>query len=225
MEERLRAGLTTVGETLHAGLAALGLDASTERMEPLLSYISEIKKWNPRHNLVKAGDEELVVRHVLDSLAPLDLIKNLGNMRTILDVGAGAGLPGIPLAVFMPDRRFTLCERSATRCAFLRNVCLLLGLKNVSVLEADLSRITDSFDLVLFRAVSKVRELLPHLVRVVAAEGFILAYKGTLEKTVAETRELQPYFRHLRVYGLRVPFMDAQRHILIARRADMAGRL
>jgi 16S rRNA (guanine527-N7)-methyltransferase len=208
-------------KTLHAGLQGLELDVTPERVEPLLAYMREIKKWNTRYNLVRADNEELVVRHILDSLAPLGLIKNLGNIRTILDVGAGAGLPGIPLAVFLPDHSITLCERSAVRCAFLRNVCLLLGLKHVSVLEADLAQIRDTFDLVLFRAVAGVRALLPRLNRVLTEEGFILAYKGTLEKTVAEIQALQAYFTHLQIYKVGVPFLEAERHVLIARRADM----
>ncbi len=208
-------------ETLQAGLAALGLEDASDQMERLLAFIGEIKKWNTRYNLVKAGDEELVVRHVLDSLAPLNLIKSLGEIHTVLDVGAGAGLPGVPLAVFLPHMRFTLCERSATRCAFLRNVYLLLGLEQVCVLETDLARVTDGFDLALFRAVAGVHTLLPHLARVLSPDGFILAYKGTLEKTVAELTALWPYFRHIQVYRTHVPFLEAERHVLIARRADM----
>lgn len=144
------------------------------------------------------------------------MLEGLCRHKHILDVGAGAGFPGIPLAVFLNDRLFTLCERSAVRSAFLCNVCLLLGLKNVSVEEADLKQVRGCFDVVLFRAFSSIINLLPSLKRLLAKSGVILAYKGRLERLIRELQPLTEYFKHIEVKKLDVPFLQAERHVLIA---------
>ncbi|MCL2139316.1 MAG: class I SAM-dependent methyltransferase, partial [Treponema sp.] len=104
---------------------------------PLLEqYLAEIERFNPSLSLVGTNDRHcLIVRHILDSLAPLGIIFRAmnGSHASIADVGSGAGLPGIPLAITLPDVKFTLIERKNRRAGFLRNVCNILGLSNVSV--------------------------------------------------------------------------------------------
>ena len=213
-----KAGLKLeIQDILQQGLGRLGLDCKKEQTDGLALYIEEILKWNRRHNLVKADARGIVVRHILDSLAALPVLDSLGRPGHILDIGAGAGFPGIPLAVFLHECRFTLCERSAVRSAFLRNVCLLLDLENVSVKEADIKQVHGSFDMVLFRAFRGVIDLLPALKRLLAGSGIILAYKGRLETLVQELQLLTEYFTHIEVKNLTVPFLEAERHVLITR--------
>jgi 16S rRNA (guanine527-N7)-methyltransferase len=138
----------------------------------------------------------------------------------IVDVGAGAGFPGIPLAVFLDECRFTLCERKAVRSAFLRNACLLLHLKHVEVQEQDLKEIRGCFDIAVFRAFSEITDLLPDLNRVVKKSGIIFAYKGRLQKLIPELTGLSAYFKHVEIKKLNVPFLGAERHVLIARMRD-----
>ena len=184
-------------------------------MNRLFLYIEEILKWNKRHNLVKADAKGIVVKHILDSLAAVPILKDFCNQRYILDVGSGAGFPGIPLAVFLNQCRFTLCERSAVRSTFLRNVCLLLNLKNVSVKEVEVKQLQDYFGLVLFRAFSSIENLLPTLKRIVTESGIIFAYKGRLENLIHELKQLTAYFKHIEIKKLNVPFLSAQRHMMI----------
>jgi 16S rRNA (guanine527-N7)-methyltransferase len=185
--------------------------------------VEEILKWNRRYNLVGGGGAEAVVRHVMDSLAALPLLQRLGRVESVLEVGAGAGLPGIPLALLLPRLRFSLCDRSTTRCAFLRNVNLLLAPGNVRVLETDLKHIREQFDLVLFRAVARIDTLLDRLVPVLGDGGAVFAYKGTLANSVAELAALVLRFQHLRVYRLRIPGGKVERHIIIAEKRHLTG--
>jgi 16S rRNA (guanine527-N7)-methyltransferase len=196
-------------------LGILGIDFNKTQTDGLILYMEEILKWNKRHNLVKADAGGIVIRHILDSLAAVPVLNGFCQHEHILDVGAGAGFPGIPLAVFLNDRRFTLCERSAVRSAFLRNVCLLLGLENVLVEESDIKRIRGCYDMVLFRAFSSIIDLLPSLRRLLAKSGVILAYKGRLERLILELQPLTEYFKHIEVKKLDVPFLQAERHVLI----------
>ena len=152
---------------LEEGLVRLGLVESMDRILPLLyRYIEEIELFNPSYGLVKVRDrEELIVKHILDSLAPLyficDFLENPDKQKgrnvadagsgaglqgkpvalKIADVGSGAGLPGIPLAICMPDAEFTLIERMGRRAGFLRDVIAMLNLSNVSVKESEMEEL------------------------------------------------------------------------------------
>jgi 16S rRNA (guanine527-N7)-methyltransferase len=137
-----------------------------------------------------------------------------------LDVGAGAGFPGIPLAVFLNECRFTLCERSAVRSAFLRNACLLLHLKHVEVEEKDVKQLRGCFDIAVFRAFSEILNVLPTLSRILTKSGVVFAYKGRLEKLIRELTQLSAYFKHIEIKELNVPFLKAERHVLITRMRD-----
>jgi 16S rRNA (guanine(527)-N(7))-methyltransferase RsmG len=114
------------------------------------------------------------------------VLARLSPRRTVLDVGSGAGFPGLPLALFLEDSRFVLLERSARKAAFLGNVVALLGLANVRVLEMQLSGLEERFDLVTFRAWSPLDRELPALRRVLAPGGTIAAYKGRRQRIEAE---------------------------------------
>ena len=201
---------------LKQGLNKLRIQFDHKQTDSLILYLEEILKWNKRYNLVKADVKGIVIRHILDSLAAAPVLNGFCRQGRILDVGAGAGFPGIPLAVFLNECRFTLCERSAIRSAFLRNVCLLLGLKNVSVEEVDIKQVQGCFDLVLFRAFSNIINLLPPLKNILTASGIIFAYKGRLENLIHELKLLTEYFKHIEIKELIVPFLHAERHVLIA---------
>lgn len=166
--------------------------------------------------MVKADAKGIVIRHILDSLAAMPVLVDFCRHKHILDVGSGAGFPSIPLAVFLTGCSFTLCERSAIKSAFLRNVCLLLDLKHVSVEEADVKQVQGCFDLILFRAFSSIVNLLSPLNRILNSSGVIFAYKGRLENLIHELKPLTEYFKHIEIKELNVPFLHAERHALIA---------
>ncbi|MEY2334963.1 16S rRNA (guanine(527)-N(7))-methyltransferase RsmG [Acidithiobacillus ferrianus] len=116
---------------LEAGLAALGLDAvHVEQRDLLIRYLALLQRWNATHNLTAVRDSrEMVSRHLLDSLAVLPHLPT----GAVADIGSGAGLPGIPLAICRPAQAFTLVEPAAKRVAFLRHVIADLGLTCVRV--------------------------------------------------------------------------------------------
>lgn len=227
---------------LSKGLGKLGLFTDTA-LALLIRYIEEIELFNPAYGLVKVRDRrELVVRHILDSLAPLSIIRaNIdgdsaggtcaeGKKITVADAGSGAGLPGIPLAVCMPDADFTLIERMGRRAGFLRNTLAVLGLSNVRVLEAEMEKARgacqDRFDVIVFRAFRPLEpRILKGLFRLLAPSGTLAAYKGrrqSVEEEIAGVLAAAEKGSGPRIGGweicpLDVPFLDEERHLLLLR--------
>lgn len=212
-----------VESLLESGLAQLGITASVEQLESVRSYLSEIELWNPRAGLVNAAGEDLLVRHLFDSLGALQAIRDLPH-RTIADVGSGAGFPGIPLAIFLPDSRVSLIERSKRRCAFLRNVVALTGLRDrVAIVEGDLPGVRDRFDIVTFRAVGSLAEMLPGLAAIARPGGAVVAYKGRQDVVAREVAEATARVGRLsgegcvKIVPLEVPGLAEERTLVVIR--------
>jgi 16S rRNA (guanine527-N7)-methyltransferase len=207
----------TGGELLARGLERLGIAWTQAQLEALEIHRAELERWNRGYGFVKARGDELVIRHFLDSLAGLSVIAGLSPRRTILDVGSGAGFPGLPLAVFLENCTLTLLERSAKRAAFLANVVLLLGLRHVRVEQRQLAELGERFDLVTFRAFTPLDRDLPVLRRAVSPEGHLAAYKGRRENIRRELEAAGIPEGQAEVFPLRVPFLDEERHLVIFR--------
>jgi len=220
-------------DKLEDGLKKLRL-YSDRTFSLLTRYIEEIELFNPAYGLVKVKDrEELIVRHILDSIAPVEIIKGLiagENSGQIADIGSGAGLPGIPLAICMPKLNFTLVERMGRRAGFLRNTLALLGLANVFIEEAEMeiiaSREKKNFDVIVFRAFKPLDTVLvKNLFKFTGVNntGIIAAYKGRKEsineemdrlfKTPGKSGQLPAF--NWEIMPLEVPFLDEERHILL----------
>lgn len=202
---------------LAEGLQRLGIAFSPRQLEALETHRAELERWNRRYGFVKASGDELVIRHFLDSLAGVPVIASLAPRRTILDVGSGAGFPGIPLAVFLPDSELTLLERSAKRAAFLANLVLLTGLRHVRVEQRQLAELAERFDLVVFRAFRPLNRALDALSRAVGPEGRLAAYKGRRERIRAELEAAGLSEDQAEVLPLEVPFLGEERHLVILR--------
>ena len=129
-------------------------------------------------------------------------------------MGSGAGFPGIPLALFLPDSRFTLLEPSAKKAAFLRNAAILANLENVEVAETRLEEVQRRFDLVVFRAFSPLSILEPH--------GAIIAYKGKLTRVLEELVDSDLDLETLEIVAVQVPFLDEERNLVIVPKASSA---
>ena len=209
---------------LQKGLEMLGLEFPDDRLLKLEKYIAEIQMWNPRYGLVAAG-EDLVGRHVIDSLSGLDSIRRL-NPSTLADVGSGAGFPGIPLAIWMENTEITLIERSGRRAGFLRNAVIALGLKNVRVLEMAVEEVPRKsarkmFDVVTFRAWSAVDdELLDSLSAILAPGGIIAAYKGRRDVLEAELESVSERLMSKDILPLKTPSGGGERHMALLKLQD-----
>ena len=219
---------------LEEGLIRLDLRQDSV-LSPLTKYIEEIELFNPAYGLVKVKDRrELVVKHIFDSLAPINILRSraLGAgsrcmpNKTIADIGSGAGLPGIPLAVCMDDAEFTLVERMGRRAGFLRNTVAVLGLSNVKIEEADMGKLSipEKFNLIVFRAFKPLNSgILKGLLRLLAPGGIIASYKGrrqTIEEEMEQVlgkRQAQDSCARSswEIVSLNVPFLDEERHLVL----------
>ncbi|MDR1956088.1 MAG: 16S rRNA (guanine(527)-N(7))-methyltransferase RsmG, partial [Treponema sp.] len=194
----------------------------------LETYIQEIERFNPVYKLVGARNrEELVVKHLLDSLCPLGIIFRLaqampGFPLRIADAGSGAGLPGIPLAISLAHSeryRFTLIERMGRRAGFLRTIQAVLGLRNVVVEEGEMEKAAPGrFQLITFRAFRPLEpKLLKGLFRLLAPGGALLAYKGREAAITAELSRVEAGIGSWERIPLTVPFLNEERHLLVLR--------
>jgi 16S rRNA (guanine527-N7)-methyltransferase len=164
---------------LVSGLKSLNLSLSDDQIEQLLGFIKLMEKWNKAYNLTAIRDREAMVRlHLLDSLAIAPFIKG----KRVIDIGTGAGLPGIPLAIYCPEIEFVLLDSNAKKTRFVQQAIVELKLKNVSVCH---NRVEDfhpekGFDIVMTRAfagLSDIVELTAHLLN---KDGVLLAMKGQI---------------------------------------------
>ncbi len=197
--------------TLARGLERMALPLSATVQEKLLAYVGLLAKWNRVYNLTAVRDPaEMVTRHLLDSLSVSPHLREL----RVLDVGSGAGLPGIPLALAKPDWQFVLLDSNRKKTRFITQSCIELGLTNVSV---EASRIEDYhpqvlFDSVISRAFSELSTMLTATGRLCKPDGVMLAMKG--EYPAAELAGVPPGFVVQGVEVLQVPGLDAQRHVV-----------
>ena len=210
---------------LAEGLALLREDSDAARTLPLLdSYSVEIERHNEALGLVGSRSRrDLMIRHILDSLSPLGILRGLtggrGGAVEIADVGSGAGLPGIPLAITLPDRRFTLIERKTRRAVFLRNTLAALGLPNAAVEEREMEKAPRfRFDLVVFRAFRPLDPaILKGLFRLLREGGVLAAYKGRREKIAAEMDAVRALAGPWEALPCPVPFLEEERHLVVIR--------
>ncbi len=206
---------------LRNGLERLGLEQQ-DGVGPLLAYIRELERWNERLGLVHASGAELIVRHILDSLAGLTIVKSLieeCDAPVIADIGSGGGLPGIPLSCFLPHAGVRLVERSERKCGFLRGALLAAKIRNAQVVNEDLSTLQEPFDVIVFRALRPLSEpLVNQLIRLLKPGGAICAYKGRAERAKAEVASLGDDLMtrlNTEIVRVDVPFLAEERHLVI----------
>lgn len=198
-------------ELLHQGLIEMGQPLDRQMETQLIRFIELIAQWNRVFNLTAIRDlDTMVTRHLLDSLVVLPHIKG----RTILDVGTGAGLPGIPLAIVMPEHQFVLLDSNQKKTRFLQQTIYQMRLRNVRVVHQRVEeyRAEPLFDSVISRAFSTLRDFLTMSQHLVKPHGQILAMKGVYPLT--ELQEVTAPFKLVEVYPLKVPKLDAERHLV-----------
>ncbi len=200
---------------LRQGLASLDLENNGIRIDKLENYIAEIKYWNTYYKLIATG-EDIVVRHILDSLAGLKTIQ-FYNPEKMADIGSGAGIPGIPLSLWLQNSRIYLIERSARRAGFLKNAVYNLNLDNVMVIDKPVEQAVDIglCDIVTFRAWTRInRKSLKKVLPILKPDGVIIAYKGQIIKTRNEFKELNSQM-NMEILPINVPGLSAERCLVI----------
>ncbi len=214
---------------LLSGSDALGIPLSDRQCDQLLAYHALLVKWNRAYNLTAVRDpSEMIARHLLDSLSiapPLQQqLRYLADTAPLLlDVGSGAGLPGIPLAIFYPHYQITLLDSNGKKTRFLHQVCQELPLSNVTVAH---SRVEDhaaprqaGYDGILSRAFATLAQIIASSEHLLAVNGVFLAMKG--QYPAQELSQLAKSFNVLAAERLQVPGAEAERHlVVIARAAD-----
>lgn len=191
------------------GLSALSLTLSPIIIDKLLSYLELLEKWNRVFNLTAVRSPEVMVpRHLLDSLAIAKFIQN----GHILDVGSGAGLPGIPLALVMPQKQFTLLDSNGKKTRFLNQVKGILTLDNVSIVQSRVERYLPEtkFSTIVSRAFSDINDIMAKTKHLCAPCGHWVIMKGVYPKD--ELAQVRVPFE---VVPVHVPQLDAKRHIVI----------
>lgn len=204
----------SMDELLASGLEQMGLALNVEQRGRLLDYIALLQKWNKVYNLTAVRvPENMLYQHLLDSLAVLPYI---GTGR-LLDVGSGAGLPGIPLAIVKPEWQITLLDSNHKKTTFLRQACIELGLSNVVVecVRVDTFTPQQPFDTIISRAFSDLSEFVRLSARLCRSGGKLLAMKGVYPHD--ELAQLPVGHQQAEVVALNVPGLEAQRHLVIIR--------
>ena len=205
----------SLAQTLSTGLGELRVVLPESSQGRLIQYLELIEKWNKIHNLTAIrGLEQMLTHHLLDSLA---VLPHLGSARSLLDVGSGAGLPGIPLAMTQPELAVTLLDSSHKRQAFQLQCKAELGLGNVTAVH---SRVEDyrnepGFEVVISRAFSDLGEFVGAARHMCAPGGRLLAMKGLYPHD--EIAQLPEGATVSQVSELKIPGLNARRHLIEVR--------
>jgi 16S rRNA (guanine527-N7)-methyltransferase len=195
---------------LESGLRDLGLDPVLAG--PLLAYLALLARWNATYNLTAIRDpREMLVKHLLDSLA---MHAHLDGIGTLADLGTGPGLPGIPLAIARPGLQVTLVESNGKKARFLREAVRQLKLDNARVAESRIEAFDapGRFDAITARALATLPLILELGGHLLGADGRLLAMKGVVPTD--EIATLPPGWRVAAMHALRVPGLDAERHLV-----------
>ncbi len=212
---------------LEAGLLAMQLNISAEKQAKLLAYLLLIDKWNKVHNLTAIRDPlEMVSLHLLDSLSVLPHLQTLP-AKALLDVGAGAGLPSIPLAICLPELQVTAIDSVQKKASFMRQVKGELGLLNFHVASGRVEALKREgvngglgFDVIISRAFSELALFVKLTKHLLAKTGLWLAMKGVLpeqelaNKEFKALSEVQAGVALVKIEALKVAGLDAERHLV-----------
>lgn len=207
----------TIEQQLEAGLVELQLAFSPMALEQLRRYLALLQHWNRVYNLTAIREpSKLVSHHLLDSLAVVPFLA----CDTLVDVGSGAGLPGIPLAITRPELAVTLLDSNHKKGAFLRQAVIECGLQNVRVEigRAEAFRPAVLFDCAISRAFSDLAGFVEATNQLVKPSGHLLAMKGVYPDE--EIAQLSAQTSLVTVHALRIPGLGAERHLVVLKRAD-----
>jgi len=207
-----------LAKRLQQGLVDMGLSLSEDVQARMLEYVNLLDKWNQAFNLSAVRDpHEMISRHLLDSLSLLPRIRELSAGKsgfTILDVGTGPGLPGIPLSLSLPDVNFVLLDSNGKKTRFVFQALIALALKNVKVENTRIESYQSSgqVDIVVSRAFSSLADFVLGCEHLCVPDTRLLAMKGLYPTD--EIRDLPAHWQHVNAWAIDIPECEAQRHIV-----------
>ena len=191
------------------GLDELGYENDPLLIEKLEIYLATLKKWNKVYNLTAINeDSEIIVKHFLDSLSVNQYIQNSGR---ILDVGTGAGFPGLILALFNPEKSFVLVDGVSKKISFLQEMIGKLNLKNVIAVHTKVEQynVAEQFDIIISRAFADIKKMIKLTSHLIKDGGKFIAMKGP--DVMTELDDISLPFVH---YDITVPFLQGTRKII-----------
>jgi 16S rRNA (guanine527-N7)-methyltransferase len=210
------AGLTTL---LNEGIEQLGIAVTAAQRQKLLDYVALLGKWNAVYNLTAIRDpRQMLIQHILDSLAIIPFLTRRTGPQSALDVGSGGGLPGIVMAIVLPEWQVTLNDIVHKKTAFQSQAKLQLGLTNLSVVTGRVENLHPGvevpglFDVIVSRAFAELSDFVTLARHLVAGNGRIWAMKGI--RPDAEIARLPADAKVCCIERLRVPMLDAERHLI-----------
>lgn len=210
-----------LAEELALGQQTLGLQLSADQQSSLLEYLALMVKWNAVYNLTAIRDPRaMLVQHLLDALTIVPVLtrQTQGKTFRLLDVGSGGGLPGIPVAITMPQAQVTLIDPVQKKTAFLTQVKAALKLENLQIITGKVEEMDESatFDVITSRAFSSLAEFVQLAQARLAPQGFFAAMKGVLPEQ--EMMQLPAQFHIESVLRLQVPGLDAERCLVLIKK-------
>lgn len=199
-------------QKLQQGLQAMGLSLNAAQQLLLLEYVALLKKWNSTYNLTALRDEATMIsHHILDSLTLLPYVEGA---QTLMDVGSGGGMPGIPTAICRPDLQITLLDSNTKKTTFLQQAVIELGLSNVTVASGRVEAMHDKkVDVVTSRAFAELADFISLTKHLLNEKGYWAAMKGVYP--YEEIAHMPDNVEVAKVDKLNVPGLNAERHMVI----------
>ena len=202
----------TLSQQLTSLISKTSLQVTEQQVDLLIQYVELLNKWNKAYNLTSVRDpSDMLIKHIMDSLMVGEVLTG----ENFIDVGTGPGLPGIPLAIFYPERNFVLLDSLGKRITFLRQVVFQLKLKNVTPVKARVEQYQPEipFDGVLSRAFSSLTDMVTWCQHLITAEqGRFFALKGQYPQD--EIAQLPENIALVNSYEIKVPELVGERHVL-----------
>lgn len=201
-------------DSLQQGIQALTLNLSEQMQQQLLAYVELLARWNRVYNLTAIRKvDQMIPKHLLDCLVVMPYLQG----KNMLDVGSGAGLPGLILAIARPQSHWILLDGNNKKVRFLRQAVYTLQLKNVEVIQARIEQFesVQLFDTIICRAFAKLQFFYEQGIRLCAPNGYLLAMKGVYPQ--AEIAEIAELSIKIETVFLQVPQLEADRHLVIIR--------
>lgn len=203
-----------ISEKIQVGCQQLNVSFSEQQVDKLEAYIHLLVKWNKSYNLTAIRDpEKMVVYHLLDSIVLQDYF--FEKQHSVLDVGSGAGLPGIPLSIVFPDKDFTLLDSNGKKTRFMTQAKLELGLENCNVLQHRVEKLVadQPFKVIVSRAFATLADFVNSTVHLIDNQGMFYAMKGKVSPE--ELEDIPSSVRLVKIEPLNVPMLSEQRHLVV----------